>query len=99
MDRNTLTGLVLIGLLLTVFTIINKPSEEELKQQEAEIAKAKEAKAKSQQKDASILDKTKSSMDSIVQDESENTTEEKTETGHRSGRRQETPHRQETIST
>ncbi len=79
MDRNTLTGLVLIGLLLTVFTIINKPSEEELKQQEAEIAKAKEAKAKSQQKDASILDKTKSSIDSIVQDESENTTEEKTE--------------------
>ena len=37
MDRNTLTGLVLIGLLLTVFTIINKPSEEELKAQQEKV--------------------------------------------------------------
>ena len=41
MDRNTLTGLVLIGLLLTVFTIINKPSEEELKAQQEKVEKAK----------------------------------------------------------
>ena len=47
MDRNTLTGLVLIGLILTVFTIINKPSEEELNKIEQEqIAKTKEAKVK-----------------------------------------------------
>ena len=43
MDRNTLTGLVLIGLILTVFTIINKPSEEDLKKNE-QIAKTKEVK-------------------------------------------------------
>ncbi len=29
MDRNTVTGLILIGLLLTVFAIFNKPSEED----------------------------------------------------------------------
>jgi type II secretory pathway component PulM len=50
MDRNTLTGLVLIGLLLTVFTIINKPTEEELKQQEAEIVKHKRLKQSSKKR-------------------------------------------------
>ncbi len=79
MDRNTLTGLVLIGLLLTVFTIVNKPSEEELKQQEAEIAKTKEAKAKSKEKEAIILDAAKSSEDKIDLDEAQNSTEKKTE--------------------
>lgn len=79
MDRNTLTGLVLIGLLLTVFTIINKPSEEELKQQEAEIAKAKEAKAKSKEKDAVTIDTAKSSNENLDLDEQQNTAEKKTE--------------------
>ena len=46
MDRNTLTGLVLIGLLLTVFTIINKPSEEELKAQQEKVEKEKLAQSK-----------------------------------------------------
>jgi hypothetical protein len=32
MDRNTVIGLVLIGLILSVFTIFNQPSEEEIKQ-------------------------------------------------------------------
>lgn len=31
MDRNTLTGLVLIGLILTVFSIFNQPSDEDIK--------------------------------------------------------------------
>ena len=79
MDRNTLTGLVLIGLLLTVFTIINKPSEEELKQQEAEIAKAKEAKAKSEEKDSVTVNLAKSSNENIDSDQEQNTTEKKTE--------------------
>ena len=79
MDRNTLTGLVLIGLLLTVFTIINKPSEEELKQQEAEIAKAKEAKAKSEEKDSATVNLAKSSNENIDLDQEHNTTEKKTE--------------------
>ncbi len=34
MDRNTILGLVLIGSILAVFTIFNRPSEEELKKQE-----------------------------------------------------------------
>ena len=78
MDRNTLTGLVLIGLLLTVFTIINKPSEEELKQQEAEIAKAKEAKAKSEVKDSVTVNLAKSSNENIELDQEQSTTETKT---------------------
>ena len=79
MDRNTLTGLVLIGLLLTVFTIVNKPSEEELKQQQAEIAKTKEAKAKSKEKAAAVADGAKSSEDKIDSDDEQRTTENKTE--------------------
>jgi len=38
MDRNSLIGLVLIGLILSVFAIINQPSEEELRKQEIELA-------------------------------------------------------------
>ena len=30
MDRNTTIGLILIGLLLTVFTVINQPSKEDI---------------------------------------------------------------------
>lgn len=39
MDRNTTIGLILIGLVLTVFTVINQPSQEDIK-------KAKEAQKK-----------------------------------------------------
>ena len=45
MDRNTVTGLVLIGLLLTVFAIFNQPSEEEQRKMEEKARKEKEAKA------------------------------------------------------
>ena len=38
MDRNSVIGLVLIGLILSVFAIMNQPSEEEIKKQEKEIA-------------------------------------------------------------
>ena len=50
MDRNTLTGLVLVGLVFSVFTIFMQPSKEELQAQEkakkeqAEIATKKSAK-------------------------------------------------------
>lgn len=37
MDKNTVFGLVIIGLILSVFTIFNKPSEEELKEKQAKI--------------------------------------------------------------
>ena len=47
MDKNTLTGLVLIGLLLTLFTVFNRPSEEEIKErQKTELAKQKKSKEK-----------------------------------------------------
>ncbi len=35
MDKNTVVGLVIIGVILSVFTIFNQPSEEELKEQKA----------------------------------------------------------------
>ncbi|MCH2225735.1 MAG: membrane protein insertase YidC, partial [Crocinitomicaceae bacterium] len=40
MDRNTVVGLVLIGLIFSVFTIFNKPSEEEIKAEQEKIEKA-----------------------------------------------------------
>lgn len=52
MDRNTVIGLVLIGVILSVFTIFNQPSEEEIKKQQAEVAlqRAKEGQRNKQQK-------------------------------------------------
>ena len=38
MDKNTIIGLVLIGLILSVFTIYNQPTEEEIKKQQQELA-------------------------------------------------------------
>ena len=48
MDRNTVIGLVMIGLILSVFTIVNQPTNEELKKQEQQVAlnEKKEAAAK-----------------------------------------------------
>jgi YidC/Oxa1 family membrane protein insertase len=50
MDRNTVIGLVLIGLILSVFTFFNQPSEEEIRKrkQEVEMAKNAEKKEKAQ---------------------------------------------------
>lgn len=49
MDRNTTIGLILIGLLLTVFTLINQPSAADIKKskenQKRELAKAKKEEA------------------------------------------------------
>ncbi len=47
MDRNTTIGLILIGLLLTVFTVINQPSKEDIEKAKKEQA----AKDKSQAKE------------------------------------------------
>ena len=39
MERNTVVGIVLLGLLLTVYTIVNQPSDEEIKaEQQKELA-------------------------------------------------------------
>ena len=50
MDRNTIIGLVLIGLVMSVFTIFNQPSEEELAEQAA-LAKKEQAKANPEKKE------------------------------------------------
>jgi YidC/Oxa1 family membrane protein insertase len=49
MDRNTIIGLVMIGLILSVFTIYNQPTEEEIKKQQQELA-LKEKKEKEEKK-------------------------------------------------
>jgi YidC/Oxa1 family membrane protein insertase len=50
MDRNSIIGLVLIGLILSVYAIVNQPTEAEIKKQEKELVlqqkKEKEAKEK-----------------------------------------------------
>ena len=43
MDRNTIIGLVLMGSILSVFTIFNQPSAEEQAKQQKELAMQKEA--------------------------------------------------------
>ncbi len=50
MDKNTIIGLVMIGLILSVFTIFNKPTEEEIK--------AEKAKLEQKAKDKSDVEKT-----------------------------------------
>ena len=47
MDRNSTIGLVLIGLIITVFSVMNQPSESELKAaQNKEAAAAQKAEKK-----------------------------------------------------
>lgn len=72
MERNTIVGLVLIGLILSVFTIFNQPTKEELEkqqQEQVEIQKVKaaiedkkeaEVKSKSIKKEVSKKDTTSS---------------------------------------
>lgn len=63
MDRNTITGLVLIGVIMSAFMIFNKPSEEEIakqkeEQQKKELAakqKEKEKKTAKAEKDSTIV--------------------------------------------
>lgn len=58
MDRNTIVGLVIIGLILSVFTIFNKPTEEEIKAEQEKLeqaqADAAEEKKKNDTKEESI---------------------------------------------
>ena len=55
MDRNSTIGLILIGLLLTVFTVINQPSKEDIEKAKKEQA----AKDKSQAKEDAASKKDK----------------------------------------
>jgi YidC/Oxa1 family membrane protein insertase len=53
MERNTVIGIILLGLLLTVFTIVNQPSEEELKEQQKKELALKQKQAEEAKKQAS----------------------------------------------
>jgi YidC/Oxa1 family membrane protein insertase len=77
MDKKTVYGLVLMGLILTVFSIFNQPSAEERKKQ-AEQAKIEQAKAK-EKTDAkkvakitkAVKSKSKKSVTTLVLDKGE----------------------------
>ena len=58
MDRNTTIGLILIGLLLTVFTVVNQPSKEDIEKAKKEQA----AKEKSQAKNATTKETEKKDL-------------------------------------
>lgn len=61
MDRNTVIGLVLIGTILSVFTIMNQPSEEELAERQKELEQ--------QEQERKALE------DKLVEEEAETTVE------------------------
>jgi len=78
MDRNTLTGLVLIGLILTVFSIFNQPSDEDIKKKakteqvnakEKEASKKETAKASGAKTDAKAKKQVKEYLDESVKGE------------------------------
>jgi len=60
MERKTVIGIILLGLLLTVFTIVNQPSEEELKEQqrkELALKKKQQEEAKKQAVKTKVVEK------------------------------------------
>jgi YidC/Oxa1 family membrane protein insertase len=85
MDRNTIVGLVLIGLILSVFTIFNQPTAEELKEkqrQEQLKAKAdsnKEADSTNAANKEKVSSTPNESVDTVEQVVSEPVTQAKSE--------------------
>lgn len=59
MDRNTVIGLVLIGVILSVFAIFNQPSEAEIKAEKQKQELAQQKKKEAEQKKKEAADKTK----------------------------------------
>ena len=61
MDRNTTIGLILIGILLTVFTVMNQPSQEDIQKakQEQESAKKKSKEAQKAKPETTVAEKSK----------------------------------------
>jgi len=55
MDKKTIYGLVLIGLILSVFTIVNQPSAEQLAKMKSEKAKIEKQEAEIAKKDKKTL--------------------------------------------
>jgi YidC/Oxa1 family membrane protein insertase len=65
MDRNTIIGLTLIGVILVTFTIFNQPSAEDLKKEKAKT-EAAAAKAKKEKQLAKVADKPAKDADSTT---------------------------------
>ena len=72
MDKNTLTGLVLIGLLLTLFTVFNRPTEEEIKErQKTELDKNNKSKEKVASKESNSDNKSIDASSNAKPDEND----------------------------
>jgi len=56
MDRNTTIGLILIGLLLTVFTLVNQPSKEDIEKAKKEQAAKKKKEHRNEDKKSNHKD-------------------------------------------
>lgn len=66
MDKNTTIGLILIGLLLTVFTIFNQPSKEEIERaKKAEARKEKKEKVEAKKTEEATNDKKAKTIEDI----------------------------------
>lgn len=69
MDRNSTIGLVLIGLIITVFSVMNQPSEAEIKaaqKKEAAAAQKTEKKSKTAKKSGASLEPNTTNASAIV---------------------------------
>jgi YidC/Oxa1 family membrane protein insertase len=60
MERNTVVGIVLLGLLLTVYTIVNQPTDEEIKVQQQKELAIKKQQAEAAKKSALAKERTTS---------------------------------------
>ncbi|MEN9401043.1 MAG: hypothetical protein RL632_2146 [Bacteroidota bacterium] len=76
MDRNTTIGLIIIGVILSVFSIFNQPSEAEIKKQEKQIALQKKKEAEAKKKDKEVKS-TKKDGKSDAKDSSKSTSVKK----------------------
>lgn len=68
MERNTVIGIILLGLLLTVFTIVNQPSEEELKEQQKKELALKQKQAEETKKQAATKETSKPTGNLVKKD-------------------------------
>lgn len=62
MDKNTIMGLGIIGVILVTFTLLNKPSEEELKKQRAIQEKENKELALEEQKEKEVQEQEEKSL-------------------------------------
>lgn len=66
MDKNTVIGLVIIGVILSVFTIFNQPTEEELKEKQAKTELAEKRKKENEKSTSAESEKAENSASEEV---------------------------------